>query len=80
MTDKKKKSKKKKPSKEKGENYLIKIVPNFLATRIHNWENLEGTWTLKENPLDKDNKLNQEATDLCVHLMSCFIYELKKIY
>ena len=75
---KKKKSKKKKPSKVKGENYLIKIVPNFLATRIHNWENLEGTWTLKENPLDKDNKLNQEATDLCIHLMSCFIYELKK--
>ena len=75
---KKKKSKKKKPSKERGENYLIKIVPNFLATRIYNWENLEGTLTLKENPLDKDNNINQEGTDLCIHLMSCFIYELKK--
>ena len=53
-------NKKKKPSKEKSENYLIKIVPNFLATRIHNWKNLEGTLTLKENPLDKDNKLNHE--------------------
>ena len=34
MTDKKKKSKKKKPSKEKSENYLIKITPTFLEPKL----------------------------------------------
>ena len=68
----------KKKAKEKGENYLIKILPSFLFTRIHNWENNEGFLTIKENPLDKDNNPTQEATDLCVHLMECFIDELKE--
>ena len=68
----------KKKAKEKGENYLIKILPSFLFTRIHNWENNEGFLTIKENPLDKDNNPTQEATDLCVHLMKCFIDELKE--
>ena len=34
MTEKKKKSKKKKPSKEKSENYLIKITPTFLEPKL----------------------------------------------
>ncbi len=62
--------KQKKPSKEKGENYLIKIVPNFLAAKIHNWENNEG--------LDKDNNLTEKAKDYCVDRMKEFIDELKE--
>ena len=62
--------KQKKPSKEKGENYLIKISPSFLFTKINNWENDEG--------LDKDNNPTQEATDYCVDRMKGFIDELKE--
>ena len=65
LTDKQKKS-----SKEKGENYLIKISPSFLFTKIHNWENDEG--------LDKDYNPTQKAIDYCVDLMKDFIDEFKE--
>ena len=51
-------NKKKKPSKERGENYLIKIRPSFLFNKIDDWENDEG--------LDKDGNPTQEATDYCI--------------
>jgi hypothetical protein len=60
----------KKKAKEKSENYLIKIIPSFLFTKINNWENDKG--------LDKDNIPTQEATDYCVDLMKGFIDELKE--
>jgi len=62
--------KQKKPDKEKGENYLIKISPSFLFTKIHNWENDEG--------LDKDYNPTQKAIDYCVDLMKDFIDEFKE--
>ena len=62
--------KQKKPAKEKGENYLIKISPSFLFTKIHNWENDEG--------LDKDYNPTQKAIDYCVDLMKDFIDEFKE--
>ena len=62
--------KQKKPEKEKGENYLIKISPSFLFTKIHNWENDEG--------LDKDYNPTQKAIDYCVDLMKDFIDEFKE--
>lgn len=62
--------KQKKPAKEKGENYLIKISPSFLFTKIHNWENDAG--------LDKDYNPTQKAIDYCVDLMKDFIDEFKE--
>ena len=62
--------KQKKPAKEKGENYLIKISPSFLFTKIHNWENDEG--------LDKDYNPTQKAIDYCVGRMKDFIDEFKE--
>jgi len=62
--------KQKKPAKEKGENYLIKISPSFLFTKIHNWENDEG--------LDKDYNPTQKAIDYCIDLMKDFIDEFKE--
>ena len=65
LTDKQKNS-----SKEEGENYLIKISPSFLFTKIHNWENDEG--------LDKDYNPTQKAIDYCVGRMKDFIDEFKE--
>ena len=62
--------KQKKPAKENGENYLIKISPSFLFTKIHNWENDEG--------LDKDYNPTQKAIDYCIDLMKDFIDEFKE--
>ena len=52
MTDKKKKSKKKKPSKEKDENYLIKITPCFLEPKLIDNKSL----------VDKKNNLNEKVS------------------
>lgn len=60
----------KKPSKEKADNYLIKISPSFLFTKIHNWENDEG--------LDKDYNPTQKAIDYCIDRMKGFIDEFKE--
>jgi len=49
---------------------LIKIVPNFLFLKIHNWENDEG--------LDKDYNPTEKAKDYSVNLMKSFIDELKE--
>ena len=60
----------KKLSQEKGKNYLIKISPSFLFTKIHNWENDEG--------LDKDYNPTQKAIDYSVDGMKSFIDEFKE--
>lgn len=62
--------KQKKPTKEEGKNYLIKISPSFLFTKIHNWENDEG--------LDKDYNPTQKAIDYCDDRMKDFIDEFKE--
>ena len=68
MTDKKKKSKKKKPSKEKGENYLIKINPSFLEPKLVDNKSL----------VDKKNNLTKEGADYCVDIMKSFIDVIKE--
>ena len=60
----------KKPSKEKIENHLIKILPSFLFTKIHNWENDEG--------LDNDYNPTEKAINYCVDRMNGFIGEFKE--
>lgn len=68
MTDKKKKSKKKKPSKEKDENYLIKITPSFLEPKLIDNKSL----------VDKKNNLTKEGADYCVDIMQTFIDVIKE--
>ena len=68
MTDKKKKSKKKKPSKEKSENYLIKITPTFLEPKLVDNKSL----------VDKKNNLTKKGADYCVDIMKSFIDVIKE--
>ena len=68
MTDKKKKSKKKKPSKEKSQNYLIKITPTFLEPKLVDNKSL----------VDKKNNLTKKGADYCVDIMKSFIDVIKE--
>ena len=63
MTDKKKK-----PSKEKSENYLIKITPTFLEPKLVDNKSL----------VDKKNNLTKKGADYCVDIMKSFIDVIKE--
>ena len=60
--------KQKKLSQDKGENYLIKILPNFLFSEIHDLD--EG--------VDKNYNPTEKAKDYFVDRMKSFIDEFKE--
>ena len=63
-------NKQKKLSQDKGKNYLIKILPGFLFSEIHDLENDEG--------VDPTNNPTEKAKNYCVDRMKNFIDEFKE--